>query len=167
MTLGVSWAPNMPIAGSFQELGWWPFAIFGAVMVFALLVIVVGGKRADAVRRRRFDQRTEISLDEFIGECRASRATKSEKVSELLGCIAGAIGVRPGQLRPGDRIDEELAPVRGWEPDDSVWLHIDLYARKWGRATGRRIPKGLATIRDLVEAFCIDESNSDEKRQEV
>jgi hypothetical protein len=96
------------------------------------------GEAADATRRKRFENRDEISLEEFMAGCEAGPALDCELVQWLTNELAAAIGIRPGQLRPNDRIDTELAPERGWEFDDSVYAVIDSLVRRSGM---RRVMK--------------------------
>lgn len=133
---------------------------FVVVMLFAAFWIVYGGSRADAARRRRFDRRKDISLDEFLRDCGDPESFDRELVAELLGDISRAIGVPSGKLRAVDRFGAELAPEKGWEPDDAIYIVTDKWATRLARATGLSAPAGaVESLGDLVRKSCARAAN--------
>jgi hypothetical protein len=107
-------------------------------------------------RRRlaRFADREELSADSIYSEFFAANNFPKGLVLELWNEVAGSLRVPPGKLRPTDRFDKELAPVKGWEfDDDTLEVH-------W--AAQRRVKKlgvdadisAVQTLRDYVEFFC-------------
>lgn len=107
-------------------------------------------------RRRlaRFADREELSADSIYSQFFPANNFPKELVSELWNEVAVPLRVPPGKLRPSDRFDKELAPVKGWEfDDDTLEIH-------W--AAQRRLKKlgvsadvaAVQTLRDYVEFFC-------------
>ena len=107
------------------EMQWFIGGVFVVVMLMAGFWIWYGGRRADAVRCRRFAEREEILFEEFINAVGEQERLDRDLVMELLHDLSEEIGVSPGKLRVEDRFDVELAPQKGWERDDGIYVVLD------------------------------------------
>src|SRR5438552_2763504 len=129
------------------------------IMTAVIGALVAGGVLAwnfIPYRRRleRFADRDDLSLDGIYSQCFAAQNLPKGLVLELWNEVAAPLRVPPGKLRPPDRFDKELAPVKGWELDDDT---IEVY---W--AAKRRLTKlgvnadisAIQTLQDYVEFFC-------------
>lgn len=128
-----------------------------AIVMGAL--VVAGGILAWNVvphrqRLKAFEGRSELSLDQIYGEFFASRNLPKELVCELWKEVAGSLRLPPGKLRPTDRFDKELAPVKGWEFDDDI-VEVHWAAERRLRKLGARADSSnVVTLGDYVEFFC-------------
>jgi hypothetical protein len=130
--------------------------MFGGVthdaLVFAVAVgfiIYIGVARAEHRRRDRIGKRKEIELMEFIMLCRAELAIDPNALAALLNSIATAIGVKPGQLRPTDRIEGDLID-KFWGLDDEVNLVVDDFLRTLDPKAQDGAPQRVRTLSDLA-----------------
>lgn len=73
---------------------------------------------------KQLGTRTMMSMDEFYASFYAESEIPKELVAELLAGLGKALELPPGLLRPGDRFAVELAPLKGWGPNDD---RLDLY----------------------------------------
>jgi hypothetical protein len=132
----------------------WAKVVCAITLVLWGVWVVWGGRRADRRRATRFVGRAEIPLAEFVAACRAPAPLDESLVRQLLHELAGVVGATPGQLRPTDRFDGELAPEKGWEIDDGIYLVYDTWAKKAQRARTWDAKQPLLTLGDLVVRAC-------------
>ena len=122
-------------------------------MAFAALVIIIGGRRADTKRVMRFADRQDLSIESVIQLFTSPDELDKELAAQFLQQLSKAIGVPAGRFRPTDRISRELAPVEGWEFDDSLWIVLD----KWSAIATKRglSPNGpFETLDDVISWTC-------------
>jgi hypothetical protein len=79
--------------------------VFGAVLAWSF----VPHRR----RLARFADREELPPERIYSQFFAEHNFPRELVSELWNEVAVPLRVPPGKLRPADRFDKELAPVKG------------------------------------------------------
>ena len=103
-------------------------------------------RNADAVRAERFGDREDLSINEWQQRFYPDVGIDSARLGEALNDLACNLGIPAGKLRPTDKFDFELAPMSGWEPDDSVALLSSLIKRR-DSATS----ESVADIRNLDE----------------
>lgn len=102
-------------------------------------------------RRDNFRARVPLTPEEMRAHYYVARAVSVEAIHAALHEIGSCLHVPPGQLRPSDRFDVELAPVKGWDWDDGMPLLMRLARRRLehcGRS-GDDIA-GIATVDDYV-----------------
>lgn len=123
------------------------YCIVAAVMASAVVVITTGGRRADRQRTTRFAGRPTHPEDELL----SSLSLNQDELAcarEILRDFAAVANVEPGQLRLDDRFDRELAPVKGWEFDDELYIVIDSWLRRADKRVVAHTP--VHTLKDLV-----------------
>lgn len=122
-------------------------------------LLTVGGVLAWSFiphRRRlaRFADREERSADSIYRDFFAANNFPKDLVSELWNEVAVPLRVPPGKLRPSDRFDKELAPVKGWEFDDDT-LEVHWAAQRRLKKLGVNADiAAIQTLQDYVEFFC-------------
>ncbi len=102
----------------------------------------------------RFDDREDWPREKLYLQFFAQSNLPKDLVFELWDEIATTLRLPAGKLRPTDRFDRELAPLKGWEFDDDI---VELH---W--VAERRLKKmglnqdhaNFQTLRDYVEFFC-------------
>ena len=107
-------------------------------------------------RRRlaRFADREELSAEQIYTGFFATTHFPRALVSELWTEVALPLRVPPGKLRPSDRFDKELAPVKGWEFDDDI-VEVCWAAERRLKKMGLTIaPANVHTLGDYVAFFC-------------
>lgn len=138
---------------SFADLGYWPLALFLAVFVGAAILVVRGGGQADRQRARRFAHRQEMDIGDFVRACGAGPPLDRAAVADLLKELAQAIGTTPGKLRPDDRFDAELSPLKGWEFGDQVAVTLENFLKEKHRVKSET-EQDIHTIRDFLRSYC-------------
>ncbi len=97
------------------------------LVAVALLVCVKLAYRIEARRlptkQARFKDRENLNVEEIYQRYFSESGLKKEKVIDIWMKIAQTLHLEPGRLRPTDRFDAELAPVRGYHVEDEL---IDL-----------------------------------------
>jgi hypothetical protein len=131
----------------------------------AVMILVIGGLAAIGgvlawnflPRHRRlaqFADREELSSDSIYRAFFAEQDLPKGLVIELWDEVASPLRLPPGKLRPSDRFDRELAPVRGWEfDDDIVEVHWAAQRRLKKLSVDADISK-IQTLQDYVRFFC-------------
>jgi hypothetical protein len=105
-------------------------------------------------RIKRFEDRTELSLDQIYGEFFAPKNLPKELACELWNEVSASLHLPPGKLRPTDRFDQELAAPKGWEHDDEI-LEVQWGAERRLRQNGTQGDLSqIKTVADYVEFFC-------------
>ncbi len=132
-----------------------------ATVVTAVVVglVVAGGVLAwnfipHRRRLERFADREDLSLDSIYSQFFAANNLPKGLVLELWNEVAVPLRVPSGKLRPSDRFDKELAPVKGWELDDDT-LEVHWAAQRRLKKLGVNTDiSTVQTLRDYVEFFC-------------
>lgn len=128
------------------------------VLVVALAGAVVGlvaiaSKRASDSRRRRFQGRERLTVEEFFERFYTGSDVPLSSVKEALWEISTATEVDEGYLRPEDRFDEALRPSRGWEYDDGLnLLGSNLSKRAAKAGFPLDLPK-IGSVDDYIRSF--------------
>ena len=125
-----------------------------------IAVIVLGGALfvwnyvPQRLRRKRFDYRPELNLDEIYREYFAAKKLPKDLTCELWKEVSETLRLPFGKLRPTDRFDQELAAPKGWEYDDEI---VDLQwaaERRLKRIGGQADLSQIKTVADYIELFC-------------
>lgn len=104
-------------------------------------------------KRQRISQREDISLESVYDEFYKNDNIDFQDFQYLWQEIASLLCLDPGRLRPSDRFDTELSPVKGKEMCDE---QEDLYDYFEALSESRKIefnPRSYNTVDDLVKAF--------------
>jgi hypothetical protein len=127
------------------------------------LVLVIGGTWLWYVvprkeKFKRFADRAELKPDEIYARFFSEKNLPKGLVLELWNEVANCLRLSSGKLRPSDRFDKELAPVKGWEFDDDI-VEVNWAAERRLKALGSKPdPSEVQTLGDYVEFFCRLES---------
>jgi hypothetical protein len=123
------------------------------------LLVVVGGVLAwnflpRRLRLKRFEDRSDLSLDQIYAEFFASKNLPKQLACELWREVSTSLRLPPGKLRPTDRFDQELAAPKGWEYDDDI-VEIQWAAERRLKQSGTQADLSqIKTVADYVELFC-------------
>ena len=123
-------------------------------LITLLAVLVALGLYAERVRlckkRARFSDREELSLDEIYHRYYSDSGLLAGSVCEVWTQIAARLNVAPGLLRPSDRFDTQLSPVRGFPIEDEL-SDVEEYIRgRLARGTGDMDSLKLATLDNVI-----------------
>jgi len=128
------------------------FWIFGLIAVGGAVLLweFIPRRR----RNERFKDREELAMDSIFNQFFAQARLPKALVVELWNEVANALGVPPGKLRPADRFDKELAPVKGWGFDDDI-VEVCWAAERRLKKLGMKAEHSdVRTLGDYVEYFC-------------
>jgi hypothetical protein len=87
-----------------------------------LILLVISYLQMISIKKRRLAEREDIEPDRFYSLFYDSSALPKKIVIQILETIATATEMPINKLRPQDRFDRELKPVKGWEFDDGINL---------------------------------------------
>ena len=124
-------------------------AIFAGVMLGSLVVWWLAERNAKQKRRIPFQNRPDMSEEEFVFTYYRNTAIPKETISDVLKVVANATEIPASKIRPSDRFDRELAPVRGWEFDDGI-AEISWFAKSKIKKAGVHEPVQVDTVDDLI-----------------
>jgi hypothetical protein len=103
----------------------------------------------------RFANRQDLSLDSIYSQFFEANNLPKGLVLELWNEVATPLRIPPGKLRPEDRFNNELAPVKGWELDDDL-LDVQWAAQRRLKRLGVHADiSAVQSLRDYVELFCM------------
>lgn len=77
-----------------------------------------------------------------------------ELVLDLWKEVAASLGVPPGALRPSDRFDTELRPVKGLAFDDDIIVLQQAAERRLRKHAVKANLSEIKTVRDYIDLFC-------------
>lgn len=117
-----------------------------AVIATVLLILTMKMLRQ---KRDRFRNREDLPAHELYLEFFSDSELDEEAVTDFLRLVSTECEVPMGKLRPDDRFLVELAPTRGWELDDGVWLLPDCLAKRFGGAPSDYRIENPQTIRSI------------------
>jgi hypothetical protein len=123
--------------------------VCGAVVLGSFVALWFGYRGATRKRRLRFQDRPDMSKEEFFSTYYADSGIAKETVFEVLTEIANAIEIPATKIRPADRFDAELAPVKGWEYDDGL-ADVYWFVESKTKKAGLSGPTQLHTVDDLI-----------------
>ena len=101
-----------------------------AIQLLILLAVVAAiavwmfraGRKADGARTAGFAEREDLEIQELEKRFLEGGQLDPTVLRKTLNELANALDIPVGKLRPSDRFDTELAPLRGWEADDAAGL---------------------------------------------
>lgn len=96
--------------------------MFIVLVPVAILIYWWADKKQSHQKLTRFQGRAEMRESEFYSTFYSGSGVSIETVSRVLKDIEDATEIPSSQLRPTDRFDTELAPVKGWEFGDGLSL---------------------------------------------
>ena len=128
---------------------------------FFILVIVVGGIIATLIeqrrlpeKRKRFDHRESISLKKIFANYYANANLDESDFRRIWNEVASILELEPQKLRPEDRFENELSPVKGYFVEDEL-LDLQEYLRvgckNRGSILGKRI---IETLDEFIKLLC-------------
>jgi len=100
------------------------FIIFIGVLLIAAFLLWHGTKKAEVKKLQRLADRDSISAEEFYLKYYVNTDLPKNNVISLLEEIAIATEIPKEKIRPNDRFSLELAPEKGWELDDGLFLFL-------------------------------------------
>lgn len=97
------------------------------ISVLAMILVSVAAAIGwtSAQRRRLPGRRKVLNLATIYNRFYRDSDLELSDVEVAYNRIAEATGVPAGALRPGDRFSDDLAPPKGWEYDDAIFLFSD------------------------------------------
>jgi hypothetical protein len=102
---------------------------------------------------KRLTNREELTTDEIYSHFFAGKNLPKELVLKLWNEVADSLHLPKGKLRPTDRFDKELAPVKGWEYDDDI-AEVTWAAQHRLKKIGTTFDLSkIQTLGDYVEFF--------------
>lgn len=119
--------------------------------IFTLAIVLIGTgyvfveRRVKAGMKARFASRASLEFNDFYDRFYKG-SLDQDVVRELMEHVAHELTIPMGKLRPGDRFENELKPMRGMEFDSGRDLLIVELARM---AKKRGIEVELKRIRTL------------------
>ena len=111
-------------------------------------------------RRKRLSGRRDLPLETVYTEFFAAYRLPKELVLDLWKEVATSFGMPPGLLRPSDRFDKELGPVKGLEFDDDIIVLEQRAKMRLHKLAVKVDLSKIETVRDYVELFCKLEQNA-------
>ena len=95
-----------------------------ASLAFILLCLNSLNQRRLPNRQAALNARTSLGAETIYNLYYSKSGLPKEKVMALWSQIAKELKLDAGKLRPGDRFDKELAPVKGYTVEDELWDFI-------------------------------------------
>jgi hypothetical protein len=103
---------------------------------------------------KRLRNREEFTSDEIYSRFFADKNLPKGLVLGVWNEVADSLRLPKGKLRPSDRFDKELAPVKGWEYDDDI-VEVIWAAQHQIKESGATFDLSkIQTLGDYVEFFC-------------
>src|SRR5205807_2010205 len=91
------------------------------IFAFAVALAIAHEAAARILKRRRYRGRKHLSDNELL-QLFATPGLDDKDIHMFMLEVSRAIGIRRSLLRPTDRFDAELAPVRWLSYDDGMFL---------------------------------------------
>jgi len=123
------------------------------MLVGAVILVVLWERHVRNVRRQRFAHRQELSLEEIYEKYFASESLPKEKVIETWKRLAEHLEIPSGKLRPSDTFAEDLAPPKGWEFDDELYVILAELEKDLKRWNLQIDPDSIRTVGDYVKLY--------------
>lgn len=123
--------------------------LFCVVFGLSLFLIFWLSKKETRRKNNRFINRPDMGIDEFYSSYYRCAGIPQEIVAQVLKDIANATGISECKIRPSDRFDHELAPLKGWEFGDGLIELSWIVNKKTGKI---KKPKTINfnTVDDLI-----------------
>lgn len=104
------------------------------------------------IRRRRLERfagRPDMNESDFFRTYYEGTGVRRETVSEVLRETAASLRVPSTRLRPTDRREVELGPVKGWEWDDDI-AGVDWFLEDKERDAGIEEGETVETLDHMI-----------------
>ena len=129
-------------------------ALIGVMMLVAAIILVFAWEQhVRKERRKRFAHRQELSLEEIYRRYFAAESLPKERVIETWQRLAQHLEIPPGKLRPSDTFAEDLAPPKGWEFDDELYVILDELEKDLKKGNFQIDPNSIQTVGDYVRFY--------------
>ena len=124
--------------------------VFCGVLLISIFTMFGVYKKIKKKKADRFEERATLSDEDFFNTFYKDSGISKSVIKEIIKDIATATEIPIGKLRPTDRFDHELAPVKGWEFGDGlIELNWRVMERIEERTKKERIPS-LNTVDDYI-----------------
>ncbi len=123
--------------------------LFGSLLIWAL----ARDRRRVAAKRERFVGRQPLDSGEIYRTYYQSSGLEKESVRYYWDAVARLLALDARRLRPGDRFDEELAPVAGKELGDEIEDLGEFLELESREKSIEFEPSELNTLDDLIRVF--------------
>jgi hypothetical protein len=126
----------------------------GAVLILAIAAAVVFALEARRLpkKRARFADRESVPVLTIFDRYYESSGIPEPAFSKLWTRVAEILRLDPTRLRPSDRLEVELAPVKGHISEDETVALAEFYREKC-QFRGMANPPPAATLDDLVKTL--------------
>lgn len=126
--------------------------MFSAAVVVSM-VLWFGWGCVRKQKLQRFSDRKELDHDVVYNQFFSSTNLPKDLVVELWSEVAANLDLPGNKLRPTDRFDNELGPVKGWEFDDEIGVLNWTAARRLKKLGAKADLATIKTLGDYVEFF--------------
>jgi hypothetical protein len=128
-------------------------AVFFVTMALAVVGYFYAERKAKLKFARRFRGREELGVEQVCQLFCTNGFTDTHLARELIEYVAGELEMSPGLLRPTDRFEVEMKPLRGWVFDSArTTLLLDL--AHVARQQGKQLDiSGIKTLDDYIRAM--------------
>lgn len=133
------------------------------LIAIALVAAIVWGRHVLRKRKKRFEGRDEIALEEFVRRYYSDSVISTGLIDEVLNKVSQFYQLPKGVLRPSDSFDKELAPVENFQ--DPI-IDINWYINALIKQRGYKDCdiSGINTIDDLIRLVASIKGSSMERR---
>lgn len=130
------------------SIRWWHILAGATIAVFAWEVA------QRFFKRRRFRGRTCLRQQEILSLFKTG-SLKDQDLLRLLCLVSRVSSVPLGLLRPGDRFEVELAPVRGLGFDDGIFLLDEVLVAEFDAQQGEIDQSAAKDLRGLLQQIAL------------
>jgi hypothetical protein len=124
--------------------------VFSTVLIISVFVLLVLYKKMKKKKADRFQNRPTLNSDDFYNAFYKDSGISKAVIIKIIKDVAAATEIPADKLRPTDRFDRELSPVKGWEFGDGlIELKWDIMKRIDKTCKTIQIPP-LNTLDDLI-----------------
>ncbi len=121
----------------------------GIVVIGVLAYLFFAERRAKRKRGAPFQDRPDMTEEEFFHTYYGNAKIQKQTVSEVLKIISDATEIPLAKIRPSDRFDREFALTRGFDFDDGISEMSRFLKSKMKQVGISEVPK-LYTVDDLI-----------------
>lgn len=132
-----------------------PIAAWGIVIFICVLL----GMYAEYVRLRkkkyRFADRENLPIEEIYLRYYSGSGLATDSVLDIWKGLSKCFSIAPGLLRPSDRFDTQLAPVRGFPTEDEL-IDVEEYICERAARLGVSFEMNkLETLDDVIRLLAL------------
>jgi len=142
-----------------MEIGPLQMVLLLLVLVAAVPLIRLVSRHERDAKLARVAGRSTMDFDEFYRAFYAGSGLPADVVRRALQEVAELSGIPAVMLRPTDRFDKELAPVRGSEFGDGLALLSPQMRRRLKRAHLTEDLSAVKTLDDFIRHIARSEPN--------